>query len=143
MPPSNRHMSGKCCNIKPNAVDSNTSAPTATSVNIMTTNWMQMKPAPGSRVIHGFVGPSPSQQLQHNLRMKNVMLAMSRKPSASAQPVNGNLQAGGMHCANSNVAGSSNGKQQHLPFRKSQNVDILPPTLSSIRDLEINNLYKY
>ena len=138
-------MSGNCCALSPNAViGNNTNAAIASNVNPMAANTMQMKPAAGtSGVSHAMVGPSSSHHMHSvplNLTLKGVMSSVSRTPNATAQPANANLQSGDMHCANTNVPGSSNGKQQHSLFRKPTNIHILPPTHSSIRNLAYHQM---
>lgn len=138
-------MSGNCCNITPNVIGSNSNAALPSNVNPMNTASIQLKPAAGtSGVSHAMVGGPSSSHHMHsvplNLTLKGVMNSVSRvAPNASAQPANATMQSGEMHCANTTVAGSSNGKQHSL-FRKPGNVHILPPTHSSIRNLAYHQM---
>lgn len=144
-PTNNHHLTGNCCNITPNVIGSNSNAALPSNVNPMNTASIQLKPAAGtSGVSHAMVGGPSSSHHMHsvplNLTLKGVMNSVSRvAPNASAQPANTNLQSGEMHCSNSTVPGSSNGKQHSL-FRKPGNVHILPPTHSSIRNLAYHQL---
>lgn len=138
-------MAGNCCNITPNVIGNNSNVAIPANVNQMSTNAIQMKPAAGTSgggVSHAMVGPSSSHHMHSvplNLTLKGVMNSVSRTPNATAQPANANMQAGEMHCTNANLPGSSNGKQHSL-FRKPQNVHILPPTHSSIRNLAYHQM---
>lgn len=116
--------------------------------------------AGGGGVSHAMVGgPSSSHHMHQvplNLTLKGVMNSVGRAPNATAQPASANMQGAGvggnggvvgggdLHCAsggNASLPGSSNGKQQHSSlFRKPQNVHILPPTHSSIRNLTYHQL---
>lgn len=100
---------------------------------------MQIKPSAGtSGVSHGMVQPSSSHHMHSsvplNLTLKSVMQSVTRpSPSTAAQASSSGVQSSDIH-SNSAVAGSSNG-QQHSLFRNPQNVHILPPTHSAIRNL--------
>lgn len=160
-------MAGNCCNITPNVIGSNQAGASALAQsNQLNANAMgqqgQMKPAAGTSgggggVSHAMVGPSSSHHMHQvplNLTLKGVMnsVGSGRVPNsgASQNPSSANAMqaaaaaaaAGEMHCgASSNLPGSSNGKQQHSSlFRKPQNVHILPPTHSSIRNLTYHQL---
>lgn len=115
------------------------------SPNVMNSNSLQLKNLPGtttSVVGHGIVGTSSSHHIHSpgplNLTLKSVIQSvnMQRQTSSAAQASSSGVQSGDMHCTNSTVAGSSNG-QQHALYRKQHNVQIMPPTHSSIRNLTI------